>query len=758
MGSDSPKMKVQPSTPVPVSSVGSVVREASASIATVLKAVRKNWPLVVASTILFAGSSLLLSKSLPKVYDATALLELNVSISRPLGDKMDAVMPMTAIADWTTQEYYETQYRIVTSERVLGAVARDLNLQWDLDFFGNNTAREKPPTAEDAAALLRARLRVEPVKNSRLFILHFEDTDPKRARRISSAIANTYIEQNLQIAINGTADAVVWLDGQLDHVKQDLETNENALHTFKQVNELPSTSINEASNMVRLEMQTYTEALSRTRTHKEELLARYAELEKISDSNPDDLPASELLSNPFLQSVRTQYQAAVKEKMSLLGAGKGENHPLVKAADESIAETKAALLREVGNIKGAVERDKDVVIREEAGELALFDEARERAVALNMKEIEYHRLDRARDQNEKLYSLLLERSKDADMARMMKVNNIRVVDEPLEPKKPVRPRVALNFVLGLAIGLSLGAAMAWLREILDASIKTPEDIEQLLGITFVGLLPAVEDGTNGTRRQKRRARSRQPKAPLTHPELIVHEAPSTAIAEAARSIRTNLLFMSPDRPYRTLLVTSAAPAEGKTTVACSVSIALAQGGQHVCIVDCDLRRPRLHRIFERVGDPGVTNFLIGDAKLDDVAKPTMIDNLWSIPAGPVPPNPADLFHSESFRRFLRELAERFDRVVIDSPPVAAVTDAAIISTLVDGTLFVIRAFETSHTLCRQSLRTLADVDAPVVGAVLNAVNFDKHEYKYYQYYYYKRDGYYSSALETEGAQPGAPPN
>jgi capsular exopolysaccharide synthesis family protein len=211
------------------------------------------------------------------------------------------------------------------------------------------------------------------------------------------------------------------------------------------------------------------------------------------------------------------------------------------------------------------------------------------------------------------------------------------------------------------------------------------------------------------------------------------------------------MFMNPDRPCKTLLVSSAAPSEGKTTVACSLAVALAQGGQRVCLVDCDLRRPRLHRIFDRVGDVGVTSVLVGDATTDEVAKPTMVANLWSIPTGPLPPNPADVLQSERFRKFIGDLADRFDRVIIDSPPLVAVTDSAIISRLVDGTVFVVRAFKTGRHLGAQGLRALRDVEAPILGAVLNAVNVDHHEYKYYYYYYYKRDGYRASAGSAKEA-------
>jgi capsular exopolysaccharide synthesis family protein len=222
------------------------------------------------------------------------------------------------------------------------------------------------------------------------------------------------------------------------------------------------------------------------------------------------------------------------------------------------------------------------------------------------------------------------------------------------------------------------------------------------------------------------------------------------------------MFASPDHPYRRLLVASAAPSEGKTTVAVSIAISMAQGGQRVCIVDCDLRRPRLHRIFDRAGDVGVMNYILGECTIDEVAKPTVVPNLYCVPCGPIPPNSADVIASEKFRHFLDELSERFDRVILDSPPLIAVTDSAIISQCVDGVVFVIRAFKTSPAACRSGLRALFDVDAPIAGAVLNAVNLDRHEYGYYHYYYYKREGYApvagAHAPSSPHDEPAPPPN
>ncbi|MGH7440652.1 MAG: polysaccharide biosynthesis tyrosine autokinase, partial [Polyangiaceae bacterium] len=555
-------------------------------------------------------------------------------------------------------------------------------------------------------------------------------------------------------------DAATWLNGQVDHYKDELEANEDALQAFKQRNQLPATSVNQASDMMRLEMQEYDSALTRTRTRKEELLARHAELSAVADGDPARLPASELLSDMFLQTLRAQYLEAMKERSALVAMGKGDSHPFVRQADEKIAYAKSALLAEVQNVKGAVERDLAVVQREEAGESGLLDASRHLAIDLNMKEIEYRRLDRSREETEKLYSMLLERMKEADLARMLNVNEMRLVDGAVEPRAPIRPNVPLNLAIGGLLGLMLGVGLVFAVEQLDNTLKTPLDLEQKLGITFLGLLPEIDDNADPDGRPKRKRHRKKTAAKGGFAELIVHNKPRSGIAEAARSIRTNLLFMNPDKPYSKLLVSSAAPSEGKTTIACSIAIAMAQGGQQVCIVDCDLRRPRLHRIFDCVGASGVTNYLVGDAPFEDIVSPTAIDNLSCIPSGPIPPNPADLFHSERFKRFIGELGKRFDRIIIDSPPLAAVTDSAIISTLVDGTVFVTRAFKTTRSVCSQGLRALADVDAHVVGGVLNAVDFGRLEYQYH-YYYYKREGYSTSPGPNEGEaseQNTSPPN
>jgi capsular exopolysaccharide synthesis family protein len=446
---------------------------------------------------------------------------------------------------------------------------------------------------------------------------------------------------------------------------------------------------------------------------------------------------------------------SLRERDALLASGKGGNHPDVRAADGSVATTKAALLAEIRNIQGSVARDLAVVRRQEAGLNGLLQNAKNNAFDLNLLAIEYNRLNRTKENSEKLYSVVLERTKEGDLARMLQVNNIRVAEAPTLPRGPIRPRTPMNVAVGFLAGLILGIGAAFGREMLDRSVKTQADLEGLLGLTFLGLIPAISpDGAKksknyGYGRRKKLKKADQDTTEL-NADLIVHQAPLSGPAEAARSIRTNLRFMAPDKPFRVLLVTSASPSEGKTTVACNLAITMAQAGQKTLLLDADLRKPRVHRIFGKSSDVGLTVALLDRAVLTDELLATDVPDLSVLPAGPIPPNPAELLQSEKFAELLDELKERYDRIVIDSPPVGPVTDAAVLTTQVDGTVLVVRAFRTPREVVADAKRSLQTVGGRVVGAVLNAVNLERSEYKgYYQYAYYRKGGYYRNEQKAD---------
>jgi capsular exopolysaccharide synthesis family protein len=719
--------------------------------------VRKHWRFAIGTALVVTLVVTFYTLGQTKIYQASATVQFDPTPPRPLGKEVQNVVELGAGDYWNNREYYETQYKMIQSMRVALTVVRNLHLDQDAGFLDNSppgrTSAPRTVSHEDAALVLRSRVRVEPVKDSRLANILYEDADPPRAQRIVNTLADAYVEQNMDLALDSTTDALDWLRAQLANLKKDLESNELALHEYKINKNILSVAFDDQSNMLREQMRQVNEALTSVRTKREALTARRNELKQVLD-DPKNLPATELLQSQLLQQLRQRYEEALKDRDALIGEGKGSAHPDVAAASAKANSLKQALLAEVHNIHGAVEREVNAVSGEEAGLSRLFEAAKKQALDLNLLEIEYNRLKRSKENTEKLYQLVLERTKESDLTRMMRVNNIRTVDHALLPRGPIRPRVGFNIMLGLMTGLLLGVFAGISRAMLDRTVKTPDDIEHELGLTCLGLLPQIGSGGHYARNGKRPKRRIDPSGP---PEISVHTDPSSGLAEAARALRTNLMFSSPDKPYRTILVTSAAPAEGKTTVACCIAIAMAQAGQKVLLVDCDLRRPRMHRIFHKPSDIGLTTALFAPDELDSAATPTEIPNLSVLPAGPIPPNPAELLHSEAFTSLLKELGRRYDRIILDSPPIVAVTDATVLSTLVDGVLLVVRGFSTSIDVVRFGAKTISEVSAKLTGVILNAINLDHQEYKYY-YYYYRRSGYYGADVKsTNGAGEASPP-
>jgi polysaccharide biosynthesis transport protein len=737
--------------------------DAGGGQAVIWQTIRKNWvtALVTALAVILAVTFYTLGQT--KIYQAAATIQFDPNPARPLGGKVETVVDMGSSSYWDNHEYYETQFKIITSQRIATVVVGQLGLDHDAGFIRNSPPGTVPPPTtvpeETAALILRGRLRVDALKDTRLAVVKLEDADPERARRVLTTVVETYVSMNLEDVHASTSQAVEWLQGQLDHLKTNLESSEMALHEYKEQKNILSVALDDQSNMLREEMKVLNDALTQVRTKREEISARRAELAKVAADDPSVLPSHELLQSGLLQEVRRAYVDALRDRDAHMRAGKGKNHPDVAAAQAKVDAARDAIMAEIKNVQGALDRDLSVINRQEGGLSGLFESARKRAFDLNLLEIEYNRLHRAKDNNEKLYALVQERTKESELTQLLRFNNIRIVDPPLHPGGPIRPQVPVNIGTGAFVGVLLGVAAALGRTMIDRSVKTPDDIEKEVGLTFVGLLPKVDDEVLGGGSYGKKRRGKLNLATLKYPELIVHEYPMSGIAEAARTIRTNLLFMAPDRPFQTLLVTSAGPSEGKTTVACCIAVAMAQAGQRVVLIDCDLRRPRIHRIFGKDSKVGVTTALLQES-IDDVIFSTEVPNLSVIVAGPIPPNPAEILHSERFKRFLEKVQGKFDRVILDSPPVVPVTDGVILSTLVDGTILVVRAFKTTKDLARHALRALLDVGANVAGSVLNAVNLNRGEYKYSHYYYYRRDGYAAdepSADDASASDPDSPP-
>jgi capsular exopolysaccharide synthesis family protein len=476
------------------------------------------------------------------------------------------------------------------------------------------------------------------------------------------------------------------------------------------------------------------DALTKARVQRAVLEARSEQIsglgEAIAKGEPDAEAFEIVNASRTVQELKIRFFDAKVEcadmKVKYLG-----DHPKSAACEAKLAAAREGLLREVGTILAGARREYDEAVQTERKLLKLLNESKTDAFGVNQYEKEDLELKRTHDNNQRLYEMVLQRLKETGVTGMMQMSNVRILDRAEVPESPVRPKAARSIGLAMLFGVIVGVGLALLIEMLDTSITTREQVEERLGLPFLGIIPTIERNNEQAVR-----------------DVFVHDNPNSAAAECLRSIRTNLLFMSPDRPLRTILVTSSGPGEGKTTTATSLAEIMADGGSRVLLLDADMRKPRVHQIYSLPKDVGLSSLILGEVGLDAAIKQTSIRNLSVLPCGPIPPNPAELLHTSAFTAILQKLAALFDRVIIDSPPAGVVADAVVISTQVDGTLMVLRAGETSRDAAIRTVRAIHDVNARIFGSVLN--DLDLSDQRYGPYY-----GYYRTYSGTPDVEPAA---
>ena len=691
----------------------------------------------------------------PKVYRSTATVQIDPQAPRVLGEKVEAVTEMGTGSYWSNQEYYETQYHIVRSYEVASRVVAMHALGSNRAFLGVPEDAEifEPVTDDMATEMLRGVIVVDPVKDSRLVQIAVDHTDTKLARLLANAVADAYVEYNKDVALESTVNARDWLLKQAEAWVKTLKDAEQKVVDFRKMNNLLSVSLEDQRNQLANEMDWIAQRLSETRSSRLQLDAKKAQIdEQLEKRGIMSLSIGEVLDSAVIQTMKSRLFEKSLERDALAEIA-ARNFPELKQREAELDTIRSGIRQEIQTIVRSIEADLTETLQLEGQLQARVDELQSQAIALGGKELTHTQLVREKDNAENIYSLIQQRSEETNLAtELSQINNVRVLDAATEPSIPVRPRVKLNLALAIVIGLLGGIGLAFLLEALDTSVKTQEDVEKGLGVAFLGIIPTFTPGgvSRSRRRRKRHRRQGGPEILAgSHPDLFCHENPKSSAAECCRSIRTNILFMSPDHPPRRLLVTSASPQEGKTTVAISLAITMAQSGARVVIVDSDMRRPRVHTAFGMDNDEGLSTAVLGTRKVEELVRPTQVPGLDLLPCGPIPPNPAELIHTERFREVVAQLERLYDRVVFDSPPVIAVTDPVVLSRYVDGVVMVLKSLVTNRRAAKFAVKQLRDVGANILGAVLNDLDLENREYGYYHYYYYRKYGYYYGSREDE---------
>jgi polysaccharide biosynthesis transport protein len=667
------------------------------------------------------------------VYVATARIEIDRESSNilpfPGNDSYDASMDL--------DNYIETQSKVLTSETLALQTIRDAGLSARPEFSGGSGPSEavaigslanqrRPPELAEFLGSLGVRR----VPASRLLDVSFESTDPVLAARIVNAHLETFVEQNFRSRYESTTRASTWLADQLEELKVRVQKSEDARIAYERQNQI--WSLDDKSNITTERLADINKELTVT---EEERMKKESLYEFAKAGNLDAIP--QVQSNATLMElirhrgeINMQYNDALSQY--------GPNFPRVLRLEAQLKEIDQTLTKQKQNIVDGLESDYREA-RQREGLLAQELEQQKAAVnAMSEKLVEYNILKREAEANKVLYDGLLTKLKEAGITAGLRSSNIRIVDPAMIPSYPSRPAKARNVALAFLVGLVGGIGLALMREYMDNTVKTPDDIETLARLPSLAVVPQFAGtGTPG----KKTGLLQGFASSNGHDkriELVAQHLPKSQMSEAFRALRTSLLLSQAGHPPQVILVTSALPREGKTTAAANLAVTLAQLGDSTVLVDADLRKPGVGRLLNMTGGKyaGLSSYLAGVSSLDLVCVPhPTIPNLVAIPTGPLPPNPADLLSSAKLSEAIAELRTKFKFIVIDSPPVMAATDAVILSVKCDGVLLVVRSGETPKEAFTRTRDLLTSVKCHLLGVVLNAVDSSAPDY-YYSYRYY----------------------
>jgi len=692
--------------------------------------------LIAGITALVVAIGVVWTFQTPKVYEATCIVEYDPNPAKPLGGQVEDVADPIGNF-WATREFFGTQNLVIASRDVAGRVARKLGLHEDPTYLAQDDDGSGPTGDLEAATLaLQSRLTVDPVPETRLVRIHARDVNPERARLIADAVADAYLQRTIEDRLKATDRAKDWLEHQLGTLRQELDEAELALHDFKKGHNVLSVSMEDRQNLVASDIQATHDKLTTVRNHRIELEARLGRLKASLGKGPDKIDPAIMTEDQALSELVTDLRSK-KQERDALAVRYGEKHPTMVTLSQEIDVLEAHLREEHSAIIASARHDVEQIKAVEKGLRSAAGEAHSAGLNLNLREIEYKRLNRERDNKAKLYEIVLQRLTETDLTRLLETTHVRVLDRALLPTAPVSPNFFKNVGASLLAGLLLGLAVAFFGSRLDRTIRSVESVEGV-GVPVLGVIPhlgASETTTNGGPKRIGAAQSAS--------ELIVVDEPMSPAAETFRMIRTHLTFMSPDDPLQSFVVTSAMPLEGKTTVTSNLAISLAQFDRSVLLVDSDLRRPRLHRVFDVDNNVGLTTLVEGRSTLNAVLHKTKVDGLSVLTSGPIPPNPSELLHSAAFARVKEDLLKHFDYVLFDSPPMGAVTDAAIVAPQVDGVLLIVRAGTSTLHAVSGARKQLNSVSGRLLGAVLNDADLRIKSYGYRagSYAYRTANGY-----------------
>lgn len=718
---------------------------------------KRRWTIALVLATVFTAVLIATVKQKP-VYEAKALVEIEQA-----NPNIVSVQELFQSAN-ATDNYLETQYKILQSDSLARDVIRQLHLDQNSEFNPGKAQRARNGNAEagaDVTALptdtkheqavltrFEERLKADPVQRSALVRVSFDSRDPELAAKAVNTLTESYIEENLKTHWEATQKASAWMASQLVGLKAKLEKSEDDLQHYAQGNGLLylESDKGQTENIVDERLRQLQDELTQAQADRYQKESVY----KLAEGGDyGALPG--VFDNKLTQDL-TDRLADLERQQAQLAPEFKAGYPKMEEIESQIQRTKQLLAQEraeatrhIGDEFFAAER-REVLVNQ------AFNEQRAQANVVAAKSVQYSILRREVDTNKQLYDGLLQRLKEAGVSAGLKASNIRVVDAAVPPTSPVKPRVALNLVLGLVLGLAGGVALAFVQERVDNTLKSADDIENFLRMPALGAIPSRRDIARG-RNGHGGALPEHGVSAKSDVQVVTFERKirngwirvdaklleRSDVCEAFRGLRTSVLLSTVGRAPRSLAFISAEASEGKTTICSNLGITLAQLGKRVLIIDGDMRRPNIHDFFHVRDGAGLVNYLAGDEGWRDLVRATGSKGLDCLICGPTPPNPSELLSSERMQALVQEAMTEYDFVLLDSPPLLDVTDGRILATLVEGSVLVVKGAATAREKVQRAQGCVMEVGAHVIGAVLNDVDLRHEGYGYNGFHAARRD-------------------
>src|ERR1700690_415032 len=683
------------------------------------------------------------------VYEAAGQIVVNKADSNLITFKDS--MP---VVDYYDQSDMDTEVRILQSDLLSLQVIRQLNLDKRPEFGGHADQKQPNLVADPlqtdsnrTSALLgafRGGLRVTLIPNTRIIEIHYSSPDPQLAASAVNTLAATYVEQNFKTKFESTMQASDWLSKQLVDLQMKVETSQEKLVRYQKEHEI--LGIDEKQNITTEKLDELNKEMTTAESDRMQKEAVYRQ----TQSSDPEVGAAAIIADAgsgngssLLDKLREQ-QATLRIQIAELSTQLGPAYPKVAQLNNQVKEIDHEVQTEVNKAVDHLRGEYQAALQRETMLRGAFEKQKQEANKLNESAIEYSLLKRDVDSNRTLYEGLLEKLKEAGVTAGLRSNNFRIINAARVPTSPSEPNIPRNLAFALVLGIISGVGLAFLLENMDNTVRTPEQAQAISGLASLGMIPlGSKSGNRGPSGARLTLTSSKEAV-----EMVTQVRPQSQMAESYRALRPSLLLSNLGAPPKVVMVTSARPQEGKTTTSINTAIVLAQKGVRVLLVDADLRRPSVHKTLGMGPRSGLSNVLTGTATLQQtVTTSPVLPNLFILPAGSPPPNPAELLASSNMRALLIELREQYDHIVIDTPPTLSVTDAVVLSPRADATILVIRSGQTTKQALRRSRDILMQVNAHVAGVLLNAVDLTSPDY----YYYYEYQGKYGHYYQEEPA-------